>query len=1140
MPTPFPHGTGSLNSSWSSENSLSSYPIMSTGPHPPPQQQQQPPQPSFHGHRHPIQQNVAGQPIRRPTPRPPTLRHPAPHPAPHPPPTRHPAPMTLQGPRPPLGAQIPIQQNAQQQHVVAAANRSSSRKQSLPSDKVAIVAGGSRKQSLPVTDRRQAVYNIQNSLSSVPQQVPSPGSGTPSPIPGSTNIPAGTPAPTQLSSNGQTGAQSSQAAPNLAGVYEPIMDRAMGVRTSFKDNRRLERDPDGRVYEVVKTRIVESGPRNPNTKVKNGAPLQRSVSCAAGEAEAKRVRVQSLSPPRLKNDTKNARGRSTSARKSNAGLQHGSVQSLNSLQNEVPVKSGRPRPYGQRSNTEPLYSSIDAVNTNDRIVIDRIKRNVDRKEEFLNRPNQPIWLPSSKAQGVHRDYHVSPQKMPKPQWPPPPQTPPSPGAITKALNVVAAKGEHHQLRRTRSEIERTTRSNTRHGSSPNIQLVSQVQTIVPVSSFTTDDLPLQKPSQTTPPSSLVSNSVPKPYNGTSTPVTLTDPASAAAAAAAAAARYGKAFVTTLSRIQENIPAQEIGSQSSLASTTTQGTRMYDSATSSLMGTPFGSQNSLNSPSSRSIPLAWVGDNERIKQLQIVSKRAKQFENREEKENFAKSAFQRFELTRLSQRSKVPNVAKMKEELDKKEEDSSHKVAGFGYEFGLQFNTPRQRKSVELSHYRELSSPDYAPSPPKVLRSLSDGGNVFPVSRRLYCSPSEESPKPVHRDHQVVIMGGVGNRAIPIGGGRIHCEPPGGYNIRPYSDPDVLERERSNSLESGVSMWSVMSADELQTKQKTSNGKNSSYRMSTAISTGSDGEVGKGHGERKRCPPTTGGTQPSPQPSPTMTSSLTSDHHVPRPKRPNFLPLKNHAMPALSASEASPSANSRGEGSSDGRLERLHESLPFFPSTKQNAPSSSACSSLSNSMLQIPTVATPTPATPEDGGDVTPVVTPGGTPTTPTPTTATPSATATTTSNTHLAPDHHQVHRRAKHIYDDEGERLVRRVSYLKATSGDRMYSDSDLDSDSEESRNVFSSLCRLRVDGAVVAAAGVLSAATPLGPLCVMDLPSPASLQSAVVRQANIHVKLTMVDGKKAGDRSWKTVWAVVQGRALIFYKDKQHATQVS
>lgn len=49
-------------------------------------------------------------------------------------------------------------------------------------------------------------------------------------------------------------------------------------------------------------------------------------------------------------------------------------------------------------------------------------------------------------------------------------------------------------------------------------------------------------------------------------------------------------------------------------------------------------------------------------------------------------------------------------------------------------------------------------------------------------------------------------------------------------------------------------------------------------------------------------------------------------------------------------------------------------------------------------------------------------------------------------------------------------------------------------------------DGGVVSTVG--SPVTPGGPLCVGDLPSPASLQSAILRQGTLHVKLTMVDGK--------------------------------
>ncbi|XP_042892748.1 rho GTPase-activating protein 21-like isoform X4 [Penaeus japonicus] len=106
-----------------------------------------------------------------------------------------------------------------------------------------------------------------------------------------------------------------------------------------------------------------------------------------------------------------------------------------------------------------------------------------------------------------------------------------------------------------------------------------------------------------------------------------------------------------------------------------------------------------------------------------------------------------------------------------------------------------------------------------------------------------------------------------------------------------------------------------------------------------------------------------------------------------------------------------------------------------------------------------------------------------------------------------------------------------------MYSDSELDSDTDDkSGSRGEGLEGVAADGGVVSRVG--TPVTPGGPLCVGDLPSPASLQSAILRQGSLHVKLTMVDGKRAGDRSWKTVWAAVQGRALIFYKDRQHALQ--
>ncbi|XP_071551637.1 rho GTPase-activating protein 21-A-like isoform X5 [Panulirus ornatus] len=929
-PTQYPPSLS--QSAWSSQSSLTSHmSAMSTGSHPPTVMVAHPP-----FHQRPHQTSKISQPH---------------------------------------GAHIPIHPHHQQSAVHG--NQSywpGTRKHSLSSggDKQPAVTTGNRKQSLPgIANRRQAVYTIQNSLSTVPHHVPSV-TGKQNPLPTSTN-------------NSGSVSHASTNEPSCAsvfGVYEPILDRAIG-KGSVRDSRRLERDPDGRIYEVVHTRVVESklnsGDGNKKGTVKQGSQNADHISgthvgrksSVGGDADAKRVRVQSLSPPRLKADQ--VHGRSASVHTRAEGLHthscndtniHGSHQSLGSTKSEVSSHGGnKHNSYSRRSCTEPIPSCKESCQCNDKStqeVIDRIKKNVERKEEFLKRPNQPIWLPASKAPVIHSDYHVNPQKLPRPVWPPPAaQTPPSPGSLTKALTCIVAPKQEHQARKTKSEIEHTHGSGNNNtgeieqpappsGSQTGGKVESSADLLSPEGTKTPNcsedqNLSSNQGASAGLPRSLVGNAVPKPYSGSTSeanPVNM---------------RYGKAFFTTLSRIQENIPIPELGSSSSLTSQGRSSSKQGDTSRGVTPGgTPSGSETSLNSSVIRPIPLAWVGDNERIKQLQIVSKRAKQFESSQlEKEPSSKSAFHRFELSRLSQRSKIPNVAQRKQEFEKR--DGEQLPPGFEFEFGTHYNnSPRQRKSAELVRVNMVSQ-DLSPSPPKVFRSLSDGGNVFPVSRRLYSSGNEEfdksqSPGAESADAPRLSM----NRTIPIGSTHIHCEPP---SQRPQSDSGVLERERSNSVCSQVSMsslWSTQSMDE------------------TGVA-------------------------------------------------------RQKAV------------------------------------ARQNSYLSALCS--------------PLPA--------------------------------------------------------EDGERLVRRVSYLKATSGDRMYSDSDLDSDNDDRSGV-------RGEGGVgeVVTGSLATPGTPAGPLCVSDLPSPASLQSAVLRQGALHVKLTMVDGKRAGDRSWKTVWAVVQGHAIIFYKDRQHATQ--
>jgi hypothetical protein len=82
-----------------------------------------------------------------------------------------------------------------------------------------------------------------------------------------------------------------------------------------------------------------------------------------------------------------------------------------------------------------IASSIDPSEADS--VITRIKKSFEQKEEFLKRPNQPIWLPSSSSSSsstssvtsqqqqqptpsnlIPREFYAHPQKFAKPLWPP--------------------------------------------------------------------------------------------------------------------------------------------------------------------------------------------------------------------------------------------------------------------------------------------------------------------------------------------------------------------------------------------------------------------------------------------------------------------------------------------------------------------------------------------------------------------------------------------------------------------------------------------------------------------------------------------------------------------------------------------------
>ncbi|GAB1859722.1 Rho GTPase-activating protein 21 [Camponotus japonicus] len=112
-----------------------------------------------------------------------------------------------------------------------------------------------------------------------------------------------------------------------------------------------------------------------------------------------------------------------------------------------------------------------------------------------------------------------------------------------------------------------------------------------------------------------------------------------------------------------------------------------------------------------------------------------------------------------------------------------------------------------------------------------------------------------------------------------------------------------------------------------------------------------------------------------------------------------------------------------------------------------------------------------------------------------------------------VLRRQKNAQITDEDRATRRVSYLKATWGERMHVDSDLELSDSEPVHIH------RSNSIVV----------PHNTSNSYD----AKDAEQVEREGTLHVKFTVLDGKRSTDRSWKQVWGVLRGPIIYFYKDR-------
>ncbi|XP_047345451.1 uncharacterized protein LOC124947420 isoform X1 [Vespa velutina] len=145
-------------------------------------------------------------------------------------------------------------------------------------------------------------------------------------------------------------------------------------------------------------------------------------------------------------------------------------------------------------------------------------------------------------------------------------------------------------------------------------------------------------------------------------------------------------------------------------------------------------------------------------------------------------------------------------------------------------------------------------------------------------------------------------------------------------------------------------------------------------------------------------------------------------------------------------------------------------------------------------------------------------------------------------------RRQKNAQLSDEERATRRVSYLKATWGERMHVDSDLDLSDTEPVHVLRSAHRRwrppsftsdiaplrRIFEDMTQSANLHRHSLRNSIISTTDSGNEAPKEvEPIEREGTLHIKFTVLDGKRSSDRSWKQIWGVLRGPILFFYKDR-------
>uniref|UniRef100_A0A0C9RB60 Arhgap21_0 protein n=1 Tax=Fopius arisanus TaxID=64838 RepID=A0A0C9RB60_9HYME len=670
-------------------------------------------------------------------------------------------------------------------------------------------------------------------------------------------------------------------------------------------------------------------------------------------------------------------GRRVVTRRASEGSGPPTDHEVSNESSRLSIDSRRDSSPASKDSSLSSYDSNSTLTGNecsdDSVIMTRLRKSFEQKEEFLRRPSHPIgWLLPDEAsrlnqnqnqnQGVQREFYARPQKLQRQVWPPNEQS----DLNANKGGIKNGKPGNQNVQRVRDiegeGEERETREGRENG------VVEDAQAIRDrfYSSLCDANGQFVKENHF---------SFGKGDKGNN-----------------------KCFVTTLSRIHENVgQGQDVRN-----------------GTSSLPSSPGPDKKQEKFP----VPQG----------LQIVSRRAKQFESGrllsdDDEPTSDRTNLYKSELSRLSNKRSVPNVAVRKREFESKAE-------------GVEGRRANHRESKSLDSEKKYLG-----------RGLS------------------------------------GNRIIPVGSKYIHCEPPSSYSQFPDEQGVEMEpvrlRARSNSAESweavnggttrrGVRHTWQNEPEDLETEARNSKAKRQDSYLQAVRSQLEREPQDKGREDERQI------TDMSSAPlfSTTILDNVTSGEgqvtlpsvtiSPPQPVRPNQLSIPNPLRPLDSSEE----------------LNNDHQTNGLL------APGSNATNGV--------------------------------------------------------------VLRRQKNTQISDEDRATRRVSYLKATWGERMHVDSDLElSDSEPVTQAIRSAHKrwrpplfpsditplLRIFEDVTSASSHRhnhrnSIQSSHGSSIPKDV-------EPIEREGSLHVKFTVLDGKRSTDRSWKQVWGVLRGPILHFYKDR-------